>query len=320
LLFEVLAQVFLPNQVEVLRRRAVGDDRILFLSKSSYVDFDGYYKFRPNSEYVEIAYYPDMHGKLTKEYECSYRSDDLGFLSNAIPYRDATVLLMGDSFAQGQGGCEWMSRLSPSARARVYSAAVQGHGFAHWERIVADLSRLKQPDKVLVVFTTDDFYRSASQIGRSQTDCLDSVVQCSGHYWYPIGDAMEQTARTRLLRRRAPGFQDMSAAIKLKFPAAYGVLRMITGREGATSGNFSRSTRIISDFAEKFDLRLVWIRSRYAADAPREKAIEHFFSSKKLSLTNCLLPSDGYLTRDGHPNAKGYDVLRDCVDEVVGGW
>src|SRR5262245_39440581 len=146
-LFELAARILLPSHVEAFRRRGVGDDRVLFVSKSSYVDMDGYYKIAPNIQYVEVAYYPDGHGNATKEYQCTYQSDALGFLSNSVTYMNASVLLLGDSFAQGQGGCEWVSRLSSETRARLYSAAIQGHGFAHWEKIVADLSELQKPQK-----------------------------------------------------------------------------------------------------------------------------------------------------------------------------
>src|SRR5262245_39705750 len=85
--FEIAARIFLPNNVEALRRRAFGDSRVLFVTHASYADKDGYYNFRPSIEYTEVAYYPDHQGKATREYECSYRSDALGFLSNSIAYR-----------------------------------------------------------------------------------------------------------------------------------------------------------------------------------------------------------------------------------------
>ena len=79
-LFEVAAKLVLPDQVAAFRARAIGDDRILFVSPLSYVGQNGYYKFAPDIIYLEAAFYPDKDGELTKEYECTFRSDALGFL------------------------------------------------------------------------------------------------------------------------------------------------------------------------------------------------------------------------------------------------
>jgi hypothetical protein len=321
-LFEIVARIVLPSHVEAFRRRGVGDDRVLFVSKSSYVDMNGYYKISPNIRYVEVAYYPDEHGSATKEYQCAYQSDALGFLSNSVTYKDASILLLGDSFAQGQGGCEWMSRLSRETRARLYSAAIQGYGFAHWERIVADLSQLQKPQKMLIVSTTDDFYRALSQAGESQIKCLDGIVKCTSDYWYPIGDAMDETARARLEQRHRGYslFVDPKASLKGMFPASFGLLRIVSGYERAPARNFANSLRILSDFSKTFDLRLIWIRDREPGEKSREDAVAAALAAAGLTAKHCRLPLDGYLPRDGHPNSKGYDELRNCVEKVVADW
>jgi hypothetical protein len=320
--FEIAARAFLPSQVEAFRRRGVGDDRALFVPKFSYVDMNGYYKISPNMQYVEVAYYPDGHGNVTKEYQCAYQSDALGFLSNSVTYERASVLLLGDSFAQGQGGCEWMSRLSSETRARLYSAAIQGHGFAHWEKIVADLSQLRKPQKILIVFTTDDFYRALSQAGESQIRCLNGIVKCTSDYWYPISDAMDETARERLEQRHRGHslFVDPKASLKGMFPASFGLLRIVGGYERAPALNFANSVRILADFSKAFDLRLIWIRDREPGEKSREEAVAAALAAGGLAATHCSLPSDGYLPRDGHPNSKGYDELRNCVEKVVADW
>jgi hypothetical protein len=322
LLFEIAARALLPRQVGVFRRRAVGDDRVLFVSKSSYVDMVGYYKIAPEMPYTEVAYYPDMNGKASKEYECTYRSDRLGFLSNSVAYEDASILLLGDSFVQGQGGCEWLPRLREQTRAKIYSAAIQGHGFAHWEKIVSDLAGVRKPEKILVVFTTDDFFRAQSQVGQSQLACLDDITRCTNHYWYPIDNSMQELAQARLKRRHdGPDFfADPKTSLKAMFPASFGVLRMIAGYERAPVVNMANSRRIVAKFAKTFDTRLIWIRSREHTDEPREQVVASALRDDGLIASHCSLPSDGYLPRDGHPNSKGYDALRNCVEAAVAGW
>lgn len=323
LAFELAAAVLLPSHVEALRRRAFGDDRVLFVTKAAYVDRDGYYKFRPGIEYREVAYYPDGDGKATKEYECSYRSDELGFLSNSVGYREASILLLGDSFTQGQGGCEWLPRLSSETRGKLYSAAVQGHGFMHWEKIVADLGKLRKPTKVLVIFITDDFYRPLSLVGDGQRGCLEGTVACTDHYWFPIAAGMDETAQARLAERlRGPSLlANPKAFIKGALPASFGLLRIVLGYARNSTDNFAGSLQVLERFAQDFDLRLVWVSDRHDAEgSARESAVARALAERRLVAARCQLPADGYLPRDGHPNATGYDTLRDCVEEVVAGW
>jgi hypothetical protein len=37
-------------------------------------------------------------------------------------------------------------------------------------------------------------------------------------------------------------------------------------------------------------------------------------------VTHCRLPADGFMPRDNHPNAAGYDAMKACVEDVLGGW
>ena len=218
-----------------------------------------------------------------------------------------------------------MSRLSPQIRKEIYTAAVQGHGFAHWERIVADLGALRRPQKLLIAFITDDFYRPLSQVGESQIACLNGKIACTSHYWYPISDDMKAIA-TKRWNDRQNAFrlllQDPKAGLKALLPASFGVVRIMAGYDKVSDAAFANSVRILSDFANSYDTRLIWIpdRSELEQTNPRQEAVAKVLAEKGLSAMRCKLPADGFLPRDGHPKAKGYDALRDCVESVIRNW
>src|SRR5664280_3419759 len=101
---ELGAQLALPEQIEQWRAAYFGmDQRFGFITKGALHNKDGYVNFIPDADIRIIAYYPGSKGNLTPEYDCSYKSDRLGFVSNSRSYQDTSILLFGDSFVQGDG-------------------------------------------------------------------------------------------------------------------------------------------------------------------------------------------------------------------------
>jgi hypothetical protein len=319
-LFEALAALLLPGQVAVVRNSAIGDGRVMYFSANALANRPGYYNFTPNMTHREVAYYPDSSGKMTVEYDCRYSADDLGFVSNAVAYVDSEVLLLGDSFAQGQGGCPWMPKLPASVRRSLYSAAVFGTSFESWQSIVDHLSAIKPPARLLIVFVTDDFFRKGGPQASQQIDCLQPGGDCSGQYTQRIVDDMPTHAAMVLDQRKSPSmFENPRRFLAAMFPASVGVIRtikrtperLLEGQLKALEGLFRRA-----------ETRLVWVElpEELKSDDARRHAVKDGLEKLGLSYTHCSLPEDRLLPRDRHPNAKGYDVLMRCVLTAMEGW
>jgi hypothetical protein len=321
LLFELAARVVMPEHVANLRKSYFFDTRISFISPGAFQNKAGYSAFRPNSAIREVAMYPDRSGKLTLEYDCSYRSDALGFVSNEIAYENAEVLLLGDSLAQGVGGCSWMERLSPPVRSRIYSAAVLGHGVLNWNEVVAELETIKKPGKILIIFITHDFVRPQWMFDTAQIECLQSKGSCAGKYWYPIDERMLETATARY-REKIPTSSSapLRSRIKYHFIASYEVYSRLFGQGRVASDTFGPSVDAIHSLAKRYDVRLIWVNDRWEADRPTSASARLLDRLSALNVQRCRIPPDGFLPRDGHPNAQGYDALVACVEKAVRDW
>jgi hypothetical protein len=319
--FEAAARLVLPDMVASWRALASGDYRVVFVSQGAFENKAGYFTYRPDSEIREVAYYPDATNDFTLEYDCTYASDRRGFLSNTVAYENSEILLLGDSYAQGVGGCAWLPRLAPAVHARIYSAAIMGTGVAHWRNILADLQRIKPPKKILIVFITQDFYRDDWIFAAPQLACLAGRGPCRGQFWYPISEGMAELAAERYaLRRPRIGKSGMSKLLRYHLTAGFTLFeRLKRGMEGE-SRSLSESVSIIKNMARRYPLKLIWVNEKGEAGGPGPRTRLVWRKLEGLDVTGCNIPSKSFLQRDAHPNAKGYDVLKDCVERVVANW
>jgi hypothetical protein len=202
LCFELAARFFLPDMIAVWRGLPFGDGAIQFVSAGAVQNIDGFPTYRSNADVRLVVFYPDGNGNPVKEYDCSFRSDQNGFVSNEIEYSRAKVLLLGDSFSVGFGGCEWVSRLKTDFKKKVYVAAHGGFGPIVWKNVVSYLEEKKRPEKILIVFVTDDFFRPGWLYSRTQLNCINFKAECEAHWLFPITANMAEVARDRIARIR----------------------------------------------------------------------------------------------------------------------
>ena len=82
------------------------------------------------------------------------------------------------------------------------------------------------------------------------------------------------------------------------------------------------SLTILDRFSQRFDMRMIWVSTREELQErdPRRAVVAAALSARKLAPTLCPLPTDGYLPRDGHPNAKGNAAILKCVTEAAREW
>ncbi len=321
--FELAVRVVMPDVVTNWRAKTFGGGRVIFISKGAFENAVGYFKYSANERIRELAYYPDEQGRLTVEYDCAYDSDELGFLSNSINYRDAEILVLGDSFTQGQGGCAWNSRLAPETRSRMYSAAVMGQGIRHWRNILADLEQIKKPKKILIIFITTDMKRDDWVFGERKLSCLSGRKECRNEYWQPISDRMDELAAKRYALRSS-GNIDMGKSTFLKYhlAATYSLIAKLKAQQSAEDEykRYSEAIEIVSDIAGKYPLKMIWVNRKEEVEEPSQETIRIWQKLKGIDVTRCNIPPEGFLPRDGHPNASGYEVLKNCVENVVRSW
>lgn len=216
-----------------------------------------------------------------------------------------------------------MPRLTPDVRSAVYSAAIMGTGVKHWQNIVADLEKIERPEKILIVFITDDFFRADWTFRRSQLACLSKTGDCDNEYWHPISDRMAERADERYALRSSGRIEmGKSKFLRYHFIATHQIVKKI---KSAIRGDrkpqvLEEAVQIISDLADKYPLKMIWVNQKNEAKGLSFEALQLSEKLEGFDVTRCAIPAEGFMPRDSHPSAEGYEILKSCVERVVRAW
>jgi hypothetical protein len=80
------------------------------------------------------------------------------------------------------------------------------------------------------------------------------------------------------------------------------------------------SLKIIADLKARYDVKLMWINDSIDFDLSSDRALDLAEKLKQYDISRCFIPNDGRLPRDRHPNARGQDVLKTCVENSLRQW
>ena len=319
---ELGARLILPHHVSVWQT-PIWARGAHFMAVGTLENKPGYPGFRAHSEVRHLAYFPTQNGTYTPEFDCRFRSDEHGFLSNLVRYQESETLVLGDSFTVGVGGCDWISDLSHSTRASTYFAAFPGYGAMHWIKVLNHLEAQHKPQRVLIVFITDDFFRGDWVYPQEQIDCVSLLAACGGTLFYfpAVGDmatiAFERAAAHRQFQTAWIRFKE---GTKQHLVATYTLWRMLTQRAHRPANTIEDSIAAVREIASRYPTKLLWVNERGEARRGDGRTAMVARALRGLDVENCGIPDNEFLPRDNHPNAKGYGRLRACVDRIAGEW
>ena len=319
--FEIAARLFLPNQVATWRKPLWGNQphirELYFLTPGSLRNSATYPIYKSNSQVRLLAYFPDASGILTREFDCTFRTDKRGFVSNDKDYEDSEILVLGDSYTVGSGGCDWVSRLSSDVRGRLYFAAHPGFGVNHWRAVLEDLDKTRRTTKILMILITNDIVRSRWKYTKQTIECIDLQRHCDDQIVIPITDKLQDVVAARSLRYRPIGWK---TALKYYFPASFTLIGRLRNREPTPISMINKSISAIKEISSNHDLRLLWVTEKDETSGPTKLTRLLASALTGLNVSRCQIPAVRFLPRDYHPDAKGYDILKACVEKLVRGW
>jgi len=315
---EISAQILLSDKIANLRIANAGPAgrQVYLYTPGSLRNQSTYPSYKPDAEVELRTYFPDAAGNLTLEYECTYRTDALGFASNDAKFQDSQILILGESFTVGLGGCDWLSGLDRDVRSKVYAAAHPGLGPAHWRDIVADLEKLGKVQSILIIMITDDVFRRLWKYSDAAIACLDRQSTCDGQIHLPITDDAD---RVLAERSRQPTLSVLGR-LKYYFPASAALVSALKPAPAEQSEVMKASVDILKRLSSKYKTKIIWVSEwrEVVTSVPWTAKLARELEG--LDVHRCRLPAEGFLPRDRHPNAAGYSVLRDCVEATIRAW
>jgi hypothetical protein len=298
------------------------------------------FTYIPHGEFRNLtASFPG--DSFTVEYDYRFRTNNFGLVEDAdiIPER-GSLLLLGDSFAEGQGAEPWFRLVSPEIDKLGYQSingGLRGTGFQQWFKLDRYLAAQNVPiQKIVVMFISDDFRRPLTNIKPSELQCLAALPLChlEESYYFRLPPREELSALIAKIRAaRAPMERSwLGARAAMLLPVSYHLYRSFKERikkstsdprlEAAEQQSRAAVAGLIAMYGAD-NVTFIHIPQKDELDEPNELGLRarrairdaggRLFDGFKL----CHLTATDYYANDNHPNRGGYAKIASCVTSVI---
>jgi hypothetical protein len=336
-LVELICYLFVPS----IGRASVYDwsHRILFIDgdNGAFQNQGGIFTYVPHGDIRStVVYFSDQAYDV--EYDYRFRTNNYGLVqdSDVVPAHPS-ILLLGDSFTEGQGAEPWFRQLASKADSLPYqiiNGGLFGTGFEQWgklERYLSDEKKV-QIRKLIVLFISDDYLRHSWNFSETFLRCLqlDSFCNSGDGDFNRRPSSAELSARVdeiRAFRKPRTSLQRLQQHARALLPATFRVydyLRTNFGWDQYTARHESRLA--IASFMKAYgkdNVAFVHLPQKDEMNGPNELGIEarqsirdaggELYDGFKL----CGLTEADYYIHDGHPNKQGYGKIASCVGDVL---
>jgi hypothetical protein len=305
------------------------------------------FTYIPHSEIPNLTIF-FRGGDFGIEYDYHFRTNNFGLVEEADVATDQdSLLILGDSFTEGQGAEPWFAQVSPGIAKLGYqpiNGGLLGTGFEQWNKLQRYLTEKKiRIRKVVVVFISDDYRRPVWQPTPATLQCLSSLALCrvQDSYYYRLPPPDELSLWVAKIRAaRMPDRQKSWLASRSEawLPASYHVYRYLkqklyVGRredpmEAARYevaqeqsrraiieliGTYGRQSVAFLHIPQRDELATGATNIGLKARRSIGEAGGNFFDG----FTLCGLAREDYYLKDGHPNSRGYAKIGACVTRVI---
>jgi hypothetical protein len=323
--YNVYLARFLPNRVEYHWGR-----RIIFFGGSGTIfnNKDDIFTYSANKTIRNLTIYFSDH-TFNVEFDYRFHTNNFGLVQDAdvVPNLNS-MLLLGDSFTEGQGAAPWFPHVAGEIRNLGYqpiNGGLSGTGFAQWAKLERYLtSNSIQIRKIVVLFISDDYTRALVHYSDQQLQCLSIASRCNGDEGvYPLPSTEELSSWVDRIRDTRWSLLLFKERAKKYLPASYQVYEFVRTRP---QWNLAESDAAISKLIEEYgraNVTFIHLPQKDEGDKPNilglsarnsiEKAGGKIYDGFKL----CGLGPSDYHVNDGHPNEKGYDKIAFCVNRII---
>jgi lysophospholipase L1-like esterase len=335
-LFEILAGFIIGKELSIDHERSLR--YMLFGTASGAPAFRNegkIFTYLPNSTVHSTAYYENGPA-LRKEYDYEFKTNNLGLVQKLDIEKDRpSILVLGDSFTEGQGATPWFYRLESgnSKPLQLINGGLLGTGFAQWKLLHDQLqSSGVRINKVAVPFISDDYQRTVWNFPERVLNCLGDMEKCKGDEgYYPNPKKDNEAFVIKLREFRDAEYAEKQASKERRFfrkyfPSLHFIWGYMKNEYKARFAN--RNLPAIEALAKQYKNNIVFIH------IPTKEELEHGstpnplgqLAREKISgaggkvidgFKGCGLEPKDYFMNDPHPNPEGYKKIANCVEKAI---
>lgn len=333
--------------VEVLLRLSnsaaeVTNTRFLFITPASFRNEAPLVPaYVPQAEVRQVAIFRIQVGRgveFVPQYDVRYRSNNQGHIQARDTFCGReTVAVFGDSFTEGQGAKPWFYGLENAVTQpapQIVNFGIMGTGVGHWAIAFDHYKKCYDIKKLVVVFISDDWYRSVWNFDRQQLACLNEVGPCrETEVLYssmkPEQDIVSLIRAAKLRdgeREQQYFWRTRLRTVNVVSKAAQVIdekLVPLSDKQKDRRDHYLTAQQAFGSMAANFDrdsVRLVnvtMVEETSGAPNPETQEVLEWLGKQGYNVSRCPLSRDEFLRYDGHPNETGYKRLRGCVQDAI---
>ena len=298
--------------------------------------------YQENKLIHSVTYYR-VKNSWIKEYEYHIPANNWGLVQTTNTYSNKpTLLLLGDSFTEGQGAYPWFEQLSASfdqSSVQLVNGGFLGTGFEQWNLLLAALLRYQLEVKYLVVlFLSDDYRRTVWNFPQNTLDCLSNYKVCIGNenfYGMPdfddtfnFLDKMKNYREINLPQKKP----DVRNIFQRYMPANFLIYSFINSQFRAHQDKelpalVHLNEKAITSMIQKYGNKVIFIHIPQKDEVKFNRMTPYGFLARDAierqgghledGFDLCKLKDSDYHPNDGHPNLIGYQKLSNCVKNAI---
>jgi lysophospholipase L1-like esterase len=298
-------------------------------------NFDGFFTYLPNQMVRSTVFYHTDKGWV-REYADSFKTNNFGLKQSAdIVLGSPSLLLLGDSFTEGQGAPPWFEGFAANLSDRRYqpiNGGIMGTGFRQWLLLHDYLTaRGVAVKKMAVIFISNDGFRSTWNLGPETLRCIDDYRNCKGSelfFGMPPERDLPSFLETMLKGRSGDGVATERRKPKPAFPALVQVWRFVAEKlvpYKKTAAELANDEAILR-FASISGENVIFVHLPQKEELTRGILPEGLRIREEISrdggrlydgFTKCGLVLTDYHVNDAHPNEDGYAKISRCVADAL---
>ena len=336
-LFETLTRPFFAfrNQLFDYRYQSINtggfrvvDDRLWTYKPNSTVDIASVYGF------------PYPYSTFKVEFRCRFDTNEFGLVKGIHPYDPAkkTILLAGDSFTEGQGGCPWTHYIEEQfPQYNIINGGLMGIGVDNYWDVYQLITKSGiKIDHVILLTIAGDYARNMNSFWITQNMQCFQTGNCkdSRQFNWTARDINASNAQLEESAQKASlqhyGTWDLSKSLNF-FIQHYS--QTYTLYNGLKHRGWNPNIAIITPRAEialkNFkaaypDMKIVMIPRKIEAGLNYKASdwieVEKYLKTNGYKFNQCNISFKNYLYYDAHPTKAGYQELAPCVAGIIRGF
>jgi hypothetical protein len=319
-----------------------GWNQIVFLdgSDSIFRNLGHIYTYVPNSHIFSRSIY-FYRSSYSTEYLYKFKTNNFGLVQDRDLARGVkSILLLGDSFTEGQGAEPWFRQVAPQIERLNYqpiNGGLRATGFLHWWELEQFLSANEIAlAKLVIIFISDDVRRPKRNFSESELACLRSISLCLGNETFfrlpPESELANWVAKIRTARE-PPHDVSIKGRIRSALPATravYGFLLNVARAPPQTELPQivkERVETVINKMVEKYGRENVLFIHLPQKEELKGTILPNGLLARKLirdsgaryadGTSLCGLDGSDFWVYDNHPNQRGYSKIAKCVAQII---